>query len=363
MTRREFAAGLTAASLYAQELPANRLVLWYKRPRTKWTDALPVGNGRFGAMVFGGIAAERLQLNEDTLWSGGGPREWNNPEAKKHLAEVRALVLEKEDYAAADRVCKQMQGPYNQSYQPLGDLRLTFDHPGEATEYRRELDLDTAVSRVTYRIGAAEYVREAFVSGAGPGHRRAIHYYRAGGHGVDRGDRQPRAIHVPKQRQYAAADRKGARACRAELCAIGQSRRLRSGRRQRHALRSPHPCDHRGRRRSRGWQPAAHRGSPGRHTPDRREDRLPRIRPRPHGQRGEHRRILPYADCRSGAERVMRRCAARTSPTIRSCSVAWRWNCRKPVRQPRYGRAPCGFRRSSPIPTSSHYISSTDAIC
>ncbi len=138
-------------------------VLWYRQPAAKWTDALPIGNGRLGAMVFGGIETERLQLNEDTLWSGH-PREWNNPDARQHLSEIRRLVLEDENYVAADHVCKKMQGPYNQSYVPLGDLKIEFGGGGAATAYRRELNLDTAVSRVTYRSGDAEFTREVFAS-------------------------------------------------------------------------------------------------------------------------------------------------------------------------------------------------------
>ncbi len=166
-TRRQFvgaaSASLAASSLPAQESASNRLVLWYKQPAAKWTDALPTGNGRLGAMVFGGVARERLQLNEDTLWSGA-PREWDNPEAKTHLAELRKAVLERQDYVEADRISRLMQGPYNQSYQPLGNLHLEFEHGDEAGDYRRELDLDSAVSRVTYRIGDARYTRESFVS-------------------------------------------------------------------------------------------------------------------------------------------------------------------------------------------------------
>lgn len=166
-TRREFVASVTASLVavktIAQPPASSGLVLWYKQPSDKWTDALPLGNGRLGAMVFGGIPAERLQLNEDTLWSGG-PRDWNNPDAKQHLPEVRRLVLDQADYEAADQVCRQMQGPFNQSYQPLADLHLQFEHAAEVRNYRRELNLDTAVSRVTYRAGVAEYVRETFAS-------------------------------------------------------------------------------------------------------------------------------------------------------------------------------------------------------
>jgi alpha-L-fucosidase 2 len=165
LTRREFVAGVSALACAgeAQAQENGTLVLWFKKPAETWTDALPIGNGRLGAMVFGGVKEERLQLNEDTLWSGA-PRQWNNPDALKHLAEVRRLVLEEQDYVGADKVCRQMQGPFAEAYQPLGDLHISMDHAAEVADYRRELDLDTAVSRTSYRIGEAQYVREAFVS-------------------------------------------------------------------------------------------------------------------------------------------------------------------------------------------------------
>ena len=114
-------------------------------------------------MVFGGVQAERIQLNEDTLWSGG-PRDWNNPDAKKHLSEVRRLVLEQQDYVAADAVCKQMQGPYNESYLTLGSLAVRMEHRPEVEAYRRELNLDTAITGVTYRVDKVDYTREVFAS-------------------------------------------------------------------------------------------------------------------------------------------------------------------------------------------------------
>jgi alpha-L-fucosidase 2 len=170
-TRREFvgvsaalAATGTAGAQNPQAAPNSALMLWYRKPADKWTDALPVGNGRLGAMVFGGVTDERIQFNEDTLWSGAGPREWNNPDARQHLPEVRRLVLQAKDYVAADNECKKMQGPYNQSYQPLGNLRLGIEHESDATDYRRDLDLDTAIARVSYRVGSARYTREVFVS-------------------------------------------------------------------------------------------------------------------------------------------------------------------------------------------------------
>ncbi len=163
MRRREFIGAVPGAVALGAAAPSKPLALWYRQPAGKWTDALPVGNGRLGAMVFGGVANERLQLNEDTLWSGY-PREWNNPEAKQHLPEVRRLVLEEENYVEAGRLCRKMQGPYNQSYLPLGNLKLTFEGLSDASEYRRELDLDTGIASVVFRVGETEFTREVFAS-------------------------------------------------------------------------------------------------------------------------------------------------------------------------------------------------------
>ena len=141
------------------------LKLFYRQPAEAWTQALPLGNGRLGAMVFGGIDTERFQLNENTLWSGG-PQDCNNPQARAVLPEVRHALFAR-DFIRADALCKKMQGPYNQSYMPLGDLHLHVALPGgsqAATDYRRELDLHTAVSRVHFRAGAAWWTREAFIS-------------------------------------------------------------------------------------------------------------------------------------------------------------------------------------------------------
>lgn len=164
-SRRDFLKALPAAATLAQGAPAKPqpLTLWYRQPASKWTEALPVGNGRLGAMVFGDAAKERLQLNEDTLWSGS-PKDWNNPAARTHLAEVRRLILEQHDYVAGTELCKKMQGPYNQSYLPMADLHLTFDHTADVVDYRRELDLDTAIAKVTYSSGGVRFTREVFAS-------------------------------------------------------------------------------------------------------------------------------------------------------------------------------------------------------
>lgn len=138
------------------------LVLWYTRPATQWVEALPIGNGRLGAMIFGGVHVERLQLNEDTLWSGG-PRRWDNPHARDVLLEVRRSIATG-DYADADALCRQMQGPYNESYQPLGDLYLRFSESAEPADYTRDLNLYTAMAGVRYRLGDATVTREIFAS-------------------------------------------------------------------------------------------------------------------------------------------------------------------------------------------------------
>ena len=151
-------AALVSLNLFASEAPLLR----YTQPAERWVEALPVGNGRLGAMVFGGIAAEHLQLNESTLWSGG-PKDWNNPGAKDVLPKVRAAIFAG-DYAEAGKLCLQMQGPYNQAYQPLGDLHLDFPGTTETTAYERALDLDRAVATVRYQAGGATFTREVFSS-------------------------------------------------------------------------------------------------------------------------------------------------------------------------------------------------------
>ena len=129
---------------------AGDVLIWFKQPAPEWAAALPVGNGRIGAMVFGGVAQERIALNEDSLWSGG-PTDWNNPEARTHLPVVRKLLLEEKDYHAADAECRYLQGPYNQAFEPVGDLLIDFAHTGAATGYRRELNLDTAIAKLPIR--------------------------------------------------------------------------------------------------------------------------------------------------------------------------------------------------------------------
>jgi alpha-L-fucosidase 2 len=196
-TRRSFlrTASTVAGTLWldkhaglAQVTPAEAtdLKLWYTSPASQWVDALPIGNGRLGAMVFGGgaihlidpkdpkadhasepvptdPAKETLQLNEDTLWSGL-PVDGNKLDAKDYLPDVRRAVLEQKDYHLADQLCRKMQGLFAEAYQPIGSLHLDCTHSGTVTDYRRELDLASAVAATRYKVGDVRFERAAFSS-------------------------------------------------------------------------------------------------------------------------------------------------------------------------------------------------------
>lgn len=145
-------------------MAGGKLELWYKAPAKEWTEALPIGNGRLAAMVFGGTTEEGLQINEDTLW-GGGPYDPSHPGALAALPEVRKLVFAGDYQAAQGLAGKMMARPIRQMpYQTVGDLKLQFPGHDEVTDYRRSLDLDTAVVRTTYTCDGVTYTREAFVS-------------------------------------------------------------------------------------------------------------------------------------------------------------------------------------------------------
>jgi alpha-L-fucosidase 2 len=140
------------------------LNLTYDKPAAEWTEALPLGNGRIGAMVFGGTEDERLQINESTLW-GGGPHNYTNPEAYTHLEEIRQLIFAgKVDEAEKLSGTLMGQPKLLMPYQPFCDVRLHFPGHDQATEYRRELHLDDAVAEIAYRVGSAYFRREVFVS-------------------------------------------------------------------------------------------------------------------------------------------------------------------------------------------------------
>ena len=145
--------------------PTNPLTLWYRQPAEHWTEALPIGNGRLGAMVFGGVAEERLQLNEDTLWTGQ-PHAYQHEGAAKFLPELRRLLGEGKQKDAEDLAMREfMSVPLKQEmYQPFGDLLFQFKNHEGASSYQRELDLDGAVATVSYNLGDARFTRTAFSS-------------------------------------------------------------------------------------------------------------------------------------------------------------------------------------------------------
>jgi alpha-L-fucosidase 2 len=144
---------------------ANAWRLWYRQPATEWVEALPVGNGRIGAMVFGGVAQERLQLNEDTFYSGG-PYDPDNPEALGALPEVRRLLFTGR-YVEAEALAnaRLMARPLKQmAYQPIGDVLLASPDLAAATAYERELDLDVAIARTRFSNSGTDYVREVIAT-------------------------------------------------------------------------------------------------------------------------------------------------------------------------------------------------------
>jgi alpha-L-fucosidase 2 len=146
------------------EQPSSPWTLWYRQPAANWDAALPVGNGRLGAMIFGHPDRERIQLNEDSLWDGY-LRDTTRPEAAEALPEVRRLLFAGKNQEATELAKKLMGHPERvKSYQTLGDLRLEFAHPGEVADYRRELDLGTGITSVTYRRDTTHYRREVFAS-------------------------------------------------------------------------------------------------------------------------------------------------------------------------------------------------------
>lgn len=154
--------GSASSSLGRLGTPTGEYLLWYTRPAEIPLNSLVVGNGRLGAMVPGRPLLETIILNEDTLWAGQ-PHEWRKEGGQKALAAVRAAAFAG-DYATADKECAVLQGPFTHSYAPLANLHLEMDHQGEITDYRRALDLDEAVTSVSYKIEGVGFTRELFAS-------------------------------------------------------------------------------------------------------------------------------------------------------------------------------------------------------
>ena len=144
----------------------SMLMLWYSQPAKQWNEALPVGNGRLGGMVFGGITNERVQLNDITVWSGGPQPDANRPDGYKHLETIRKTIREGH-YDQAESLCNQFMTcrvNYDENkYQTLGDLTFVFALPaGEISGYRRWLDIDEAVAGVEFSAGGVGFRREVF---------------------------------------------------------------------------------------------------------------------------------------------------------------------------------------------------------
>ena len=156
---------MTLRSSVAARPAPDRLSLWYRQPATQWVEALPIGNGRLGAMVFGGLPAERFQLNEETLWDGA-PRDRHNPEALQGLADVRRLLFAGRNEEATQCAEQSLLGvPCRiDSYQPIGDLHLQFPAGEIAADYRRDLSLRDGVASTRYQANGVGYRREVWCS-------------------------------------------------------------------------------------------------------------------------------------------------------------------------------------------------------
>lgn len=143
----------------------NSELLWYTKPAENWDEALPVGNGRIGGMIFGRVNEELIQLNEDSIWSGGF-RKRNNPKAYSNLEKMRKLIRDGKT-TEAENLCAEAFYGTNENqrhYQPLGDLHIWQQSDGEVLNYKRSLDISQAVSTTAWQSGGVKYFREVFVS-------------------------------------------------------------------------------------------------------------------------------------------------------------------------------------------------------
>lgn len=151
-------------NLLAKET-SNNLKLWYTKPAQKWTEALPIGNGRLGAMIFGGVENDRIQFNEETLWNGA-PNDYAHKGAYQYLGQIRQLLFDGNQKEAEDLAMEEfMSVPLKQkTYQAFGDLNLHFVNQGSFSNYYRDLDLKNAVCHVSYQANGVNFTREYFSS-------------------------------------------------------------------------------------------------------------------------------------------------------------------------------------------------------
>lgn len=146
------------------EIEDSKLKIWYEQPAKEWTEALPLGNGRLGSMVFGNVSKERIQLNEDTLWTGVPIKEETCGSFLDDLDETRKLIFKGEYIKGQEIINEKLLGPWNESYAPMGNLYLDFEDTHSYEEYKRELDLEEGIVRVNYKINGVEFSRTVFIS-------------------------------------------------------------------------------------------------------------------------------------------------------------------------------------------------------
>ncbi|MEA1878451.1 MAG: glycoside hydrolase family 95 protein, partial [Bacteroidota bacterium] len=154
---------ILTTSCVADRDKSKRTVIWFNQPAKTWNEAIPIGNGTLGGMVYGGIESDTIKINEETLWSGE-PRDLQNYEAIKHLPEIRQLLLDGKTKKAEKLINKTMLGEYNESYMPMGDLVINSTPKDKVENYSRQLDLDNGLVTVDYSIENVDYKKEVFAS-------------------------------------------------------------------------------------------------------------------------------------------------------------------------------------------------------
>ena len=170
-TRRRVLQGVAASRGVARPRCYREIIewlelIWYRKPAAQWTEALPLGNGRLGAMVFGDVTHERIQINESSLW-GGRPHDYNNPQARDHLQRIRDLIFAGRISEAEELAGHSMGAPaLLMPYQPFCDLRMSCE-PSKIDSYSRSLSLDEACTIVEYSAGGIRFRREVIVSHPG----------------------------------------------------------------------------------------------------------------------------------------------------------------------------------------------------
>ena len=160
-------AALLVSGSLSLKATENKMKLWYDKPADEWMKSLPLGNGRLGVMIYGGIETETLALNESTMWSGEYDEHQQRPFGREKLNQVRKLFFEN-NLSEGNHVAGNMMAGSPHSvgtHLPIGDLKINFSYPqGEISDYRHELDLHTAINTVSYKVGNTEYIRQCIAS-------------------------------------------------------------------------------------------------------------------------------------------------------------------------------------------------------